>query len=62
MTNKYLTTKDLVERYSVTPKTIYNWRKKKGFPDPVAKGKYDLYITAEIDRWESKNFTAKKAA
>ena len=49
---KYLTTKQVKQRFQFTSSvTLHNWRKKKGFPNPI-NGR--LYSIAEIEKWEIK--------
>ena len=48
---KYLTTKQVKERFKIKSNvTLYNWRKKKGFPEPIC-GR--LYSVNDIEKWES---------
>lgn len=35
----------------VSKKTIYRWRKNRGFPDPIIKGRKSLFDPAEVSRW-----------
>ncbi len=47
---KYLNTKQVKQRFQFTSSvTLHNWRKKKGFPNPI-NGR--LYSIAEIEQWE----------
>ena len=47
---KYLTTKQVKERFRFSSSvTLHNWRKKRGFPNPI-NGR--LYSITEIEQWE----------
>ncbi len=54
MDRKYLTTKDVCKKYSVTPKTIWKWKRDLKMPY-LSFGKSDYFIAEELLTWE-KNF------
>lgn len=49
---KYLTTKDVADRYRTAPSTIRYWRHTGYGPKGIKVGRRVLYSLAEIDRFE----------
>ena len=48
----FLTTKEVLERYRLkSAVTLWNWRKKMNFPDPIHNGRF--YSAAQIKKWDS---------
>lgn len=50
----FVRTRDLVERYGITPVTLGRWRQSRDFPDPVltGHGADNFYDAAEVHVWE----------
>ncbi len=49
-TKQFLNTKEVKARYGISSSvTLFNWRKKKGFPQPIS-GRY--YPVEQIEKWE----------
>ncbi|WP_448216248.1 helix-turn-helix transcriptional regulator [Endozoicomonas sp. 2B-B] len=47
---EFLNVKEVKDRYGFSSSvTLYNWRKKKGFPNPIS-GRY--YSLEKIKKWE----------
>lgn len=53
MTREYYTTKELVERFRVSVKTLRRWRKRKKNPLPASRfGRDYRYKVTDVERWE----------
>lgn len=54
---RYLSEKELAEKFSVSRMTIWNWRTKSGFPKPVniAGSKKNLWLEKDVDSWAKRN-------
>lgn len=49
----YLTTDEVLNRYRLKSKvTLWNWRKKLDFPDPIHFGRF--YSAAQLEEWDKK--------
>jgi len=49
-----LTVKDLANRWSISPRTIYNELSKKTFPlKPKRKGRLVRFRLTDIEKWEA---------
>jgi len=61
MTAGFFNTTQLCHRYSVSVRTLENWRKKRGFPKPAitSNGAQNLYTLASIESWEAKQMEVK---
>ncbi|BDM64584.1 hypothetical protein NFHSH190041_20360 [Shewanella sp. NFH-SH190041] len=47
----FLTTEEVLQRYRIKSKvTLWNWRKKLGFPAPVHHGRF--FVTAQLREWD----------
>jgi hypothetical protein len=53
VTQEYLTTAEVAERYHKTPQTINRWRKARTGPKHTRIGKTILYSIAELRIWEA---------
>lgn len=54
----YISTPELLERYSISKGTLINWRSRRDFPEPVIKahGKSSSrYGIKAVASWEEKN-------
>lgn len=47
---KFLTTKEVLERYKISPATLSRWRKNLGFPEPIINRRH--YLIDAIDAWD----------
>lgn len=47
----YYSTKDLTDRYSIKPRTLYDWKKRDGFPTAVLFGRY---CKDQVHEWEQR--------
>lgn len=45
-----------------TPKTIYRWRKRYGFPAPRENGGRVLWLRSDVDRWRAARATSGPGA
>lgn len=56
-TRKYLTPKEVVERYRemLTVETLANWRARKIGPRYTKVGKAVLYLEDDLDSWDDRN-------
>lgn len=52
MTNKFLTCKELQERWRVSYETLWRWKKDGRIPDPIYIGGRMLFDLEDIERWE----------
>ena len=54
MLKEFFKTSELCDRYSVTSRTIDNWRKVRDFPNPVWKvsGSGNRYLRLDVLEWE----------
>ena len=59
---RYLSEKDLTEKFSVSRQAIWKWRKKSGFPKSVyiAGINKPLWLESEVELWAVEN--SKRAA
>ncbi|GAB1102415.1 helix-turn-helix transcriptional regulator [Shewanella algae] len=47
----FLTTKEVMERYRLSsPTTLWNWRRKIGFPAPIHNGRF--YSRKQLEAWD----------
>ena len=55
MSKGYVSIAEVQEGFGgVSPRTIYNWRKSNGFPEPVGPAK-NLYPIEAVERFEREN-------
>ncbi|MCH4294195.1 helix-turn-helix domain-containing protein [Shewanella sp. 3B26] len=48
---QFLTTKEVMQRYRIaSPATLWNWRKRLGFPGPVHHGRF--YSLRQLEAWD----------
>ena len=65
MEPSYFTTNDLKERYKIrATRTLKEWRKKRGFPEPIklARGSSALYPIKDVLAWEQEQLNQNRAA
>lgn len=57
MTEKYMTTQELCQRFRRGARTIARWPETRGFPKPALKsvGAQNLYLAEDVERWEREN-------
>ena len=54
MKKQYLTTQEVKVRYGIKSSvTLHNWRKKRGFPEPIS-GRY--YSISHMIKWEAQQY------
>lgn len=54
----YLTTKALTARYDVNQSTIWRWRKKNGFPEPIKFSPQCVrWRLADIEEWDANRYS-----
>lgn len=60
---KYIATSELCERYRRSSRTIARWPSTRGFPKPAFQsvGAENLWLLADVERWESKNMASTLA-
>ncbi len=52
-TNKYMTTKQVMELFGLMgATTLWRWRIKRGFPEPAIKGRPNRWLVEDIENWE----------
>lgn len=54
---RYLSEKDLTEKFSVSRQAVWRWRKDRNFPKSVKIGGTDkpLWIEDEVEAWAIEN-------
>lgn len=51
--DKYLTTKEVAQRYRVAPATVRYWRHINYIPAGIQRGRQWLYDPAVLDDWDA---------
>lgn len=56
----YLNAREVREKFSVSRQTIWEWRKRHGFPEPHKLGGVSRWCEQEVEEWaeEQKRQTA----
>lgn len=49
----FISSADILRRYGITRKTLSNWRKLRGFPNPVGLTRKGYYKLSEVQNWEA---------
>jgi predicted DNA-binding transcriptional regulator AlpA len=52
---RYLTERDLAERWSVSPRTLQKWRQNRAGPAYVKIGQRIRYRPEDVEEWEQNN-------
>lgn len=56
MTEKFLTPRDLAERYDIPVGTVYQWNTRGGGPKRVKIGVHVRYKLADVEAWERSRY------
>ncbi|HCL64475.1 MAG: DNA-binding protein [Rhizobium sp.] len=62
--NRYLSLRNICERYSVTRMTVHRWIKHPtmGFPAPMVINSRSYFLAAEIEAWERRRAAGRAVA
>ena len=61
-TDRYLTTKEVAERYRTTESTVHGWQYKRTGPPSIRIGKRRLYRLSDLVTWEAEHADDRPAA
>ncbi|PWD66550.1 excisionase [Pectobacterium parmentieri] len=70
MENNIIYTSDVLNRYNITPKTLWKWRDskkmpklfKEPFPAPAIPGNPNRWRESDVLLWEERNVTSQQSA
>ncbi|MEH0543274.1 helix-turn-helix domain-containing protein [Streptomyces sp. B21-105] len=58
MSTRYLTTKEVAERYRTVPSTVRYWKHIGYIPGAMKRGRQTLYPVDVLDRWDAEQLEA----